>query len=123
MEWFEWTADIESFDRGPDYYSSKMLTIRNKIGKPTVYISLSVADANTSLTRSTASDSESGVTASCSKISSKEIKLNNSPVTRFNKVKWKNLSKICNEGTRMAYDWIQLNNKWDNSRSDTCGKT
>lgn len=33
--------------------------------KLTVYISLSVADAKTVFTKSTASDSESGVTASC----------------------------------------------------------
>lgn len=34
----------------------------------TVYISLSVADAKHVLTKSTASDSESGVTASCREI-------------------------------------------------------
>jgi ApbE superfamily uncharacterized protein (UPF0280 family) len=37
------------------------------INKLTVYISLSVADAKTVLTRSTASASDSGVTASCNK--------------------------------------------------------
>jgi hypothetical protein len=37
------------------------------VNKLTVYISLSVADAKTVLTRSTASASDSGVTASCNK--------------------------------------------------------
>jgi ApbE superfamily uncharacterized protein (UPF0280 family) len=37
------------------------------VNKLTVYISLSVADAKTVFTRSTASVSDSGVTASCNK--------------------------------------------------------